>query len=91
MFGLRFHRRIVSGNGTGIGQILHIGVLDQLLGAHSGAQAAVGALGVVNDSQVVGDGDGTLGADLLAQAAADTAYGTAADSDSTLLPGRHRR
>ena len=59
------------------GQVLHIGVLDQLSGADCGAQAAVVALGVVDHSQIVGDSDGILGADLLAQTAADAADGAA--------------
>ena len=69
---------IVPGkNNALVGKVLHIGILDQLLGAHGCAQTAVVTLGVVDDSQVVGNGDGTIGADLLTQTAADTADGTA--------------
>jgi len=79
---------VVSGmDNAGVGQVLHIGVLDQLLGAHGSTQTAVVTLGVVDDSQVVGDGDGTMGADLLTQTAADTADGTAAGGDGALCHG----
>ena len=77
--------RVVPGTLTGIRQILNIGVLDQLLGTDSGAKAAVITQVVVDDCQIVGDSDGTLGADLLAQTAADTAHGTGTCGDSALF------
>ena len=76
---------IVTGlNHAAVGQIFHVGIFDQLLGANCCTQAAVVALGVINNSQILLNGDGILGADLLAQAAADTADGTAAGGDSAL-------
>ena len=72
---------------TGIGQVLDLGVFDQLLGADGGAQAAVVALGIIDYGQVLGDGNGVVGADLGTQTAAHTAYGAAAGGDSTLGQG----
>ena len=59
-------------------------VTDHLLGADADAKAAVVTLGVIDDSQVAIDGDGTLGADLLTQAAADAAQGAATGGDVAL-------
>ena len=80
-------RGAVDGLRLGLAQVLHIGVLDQLLGADSCAQAALGALGVVDPGHIVLDGDSALGADLLTQTAADTADGTGTGGSSTLGHG----
>ena len=77
----------VLGLGVGIGQVLHVGVLDQLLGAHSGTEAALGALGVVDPGQALLNGNGTFGADLLTQTAADAAHGTGTGGGSALGHG----
>ena len=66
----------VDGLSLGLAQVLDVGVLDQLLGADSCAQAALCALGVVDPGQALLHGDCALGADLLTQTAADTADGT---------------
>ena len=78
---------VVHGLDAGIGQGLNLGVLDQLLGADGSAEATVVTQGVVDNSQVVGNGDGALGADLLTQTAADTADGTATGGNSALGHG----
>ena len=79
--------RIVHGLDGGIGQGLNLGVLDQLLGADGSTQATVVTLGVIDNSQIVGNSDRTVGADLLTQTAADAADGTATGSDSALCHG----
>ena len=71
----------------GLAQVLHLGVLDQVLGADRGAEAAVVALGIVDHSQIPLHGDGILGADALAQAAADAAGGAATGGDHALGQG----
>ena len=81
-------RAIVGGlrlnNRLRLAEVLHVGVPDQLLGADRGAQAAVVTFGVIDAGKILFHGDGVLGADLLAQAAADAAHGTAAGGDSAL-------
>ena len=62
-------------NHAAIGQVFHVGVLDQLLGTDRCTQTAVVALGVVDHCQILLDGNGVLGADLLTQTAADAADG----------------
>ena len=62
-------------------------ILDQLLGTDGGATATADTLAVVNDCQILLDGDGILRADLLTQAAANTTHGTATGGDSTLCIG----
>ena len=62
-------------------------VTDHLLGTDADAEAAIVALGVVDDGQVLIQSDGTLGADLLTQAAADAAQGAATGSDIALCVG----
>ena len=78
---------MVSGDGGRIGQVLHIGVLDQLLGANGGAKAAVVTQRIVDPGQILFHSDSTLGADLLTQTAADTTGGAASGGDSTLCHG----
>ena len=62
-------------------------VSNHLLGAGADAQTAVVTLGVVDDSQVAIQGDGTIGTDLLAQTAADAAQGAAAGGHIALCVG----
>ena len=53
------------------------GIHDQVLGTHGGTQTAGITLAVIDDRQILGDGDGALGADLLTQTAANAAHSTA--------------
>ena len=77
----------VGGLDNGVAQGLHLGVLNQFLRTDCGAQAAVVALGVVDPGQVLLHGDGLVGADLLAQTAADTAHGTGPGGSGALCHG----
>ena len=70
--------------GIRLSQVLHVGILNQLLGADGGAQAALDTLGVVDPGQAVFHGDGIVGADLLTLAAADAAHSTGTGGGSTL-------
>ena len=63
------------------------GAGDQLLGTNRGAQAAVGALAVVDDCQIEIHMDGLLRADLGAQAASDAALGAAPDGHRAFCVG----
>ena len=62
-------------------------VTDHLLGTYVDAEATVVALAVIDDSQVLVQSDGTLGADLLTQTAADAADGAATGGDIALCVG----
>ena len=80
--------RVIPGmDQAGIGQCFHLGVLDQLFGTDRGAKAAVVALGIVDNSQILGNGNGILGADLFTQTAAHTADSTATGCDGALGQG----
>ena len=70
------HRTI---DGYHIGIILMIAVIDipdQFFGANRGTQTTAGALGIINDSQIIFNCNGTFRADLLAQTTADTTHCT---------------
>ena len=65
-FGGRLHLRL--------GQMFYVGVLDQFLGTDGSTQTALDALGVIDPGNVVCNGDGAVGTDLLAQTTADTTH-----------------
>ena len=77
------HRTI---DGYHIGIILMIAVIDipnQFLGANRGTQTTAGALGIINDSQIIFNCNGTFRADFLTQTTADTAHRTGPHGDRT--------